>query len=845
MQHHRKLRGAVLVTAAALLLSSCSGVSVPELKDTLTPARTVALGEEFLPLFGDPLAFHNDWTLTVEENPLSLTVTDTATGTMWTTNPNNIFEDSLASVDMADQMKAQFVLEYYDANGSKHSMNSFTDCADKEQYTFREIPDGVAIVYRLGDEGASEDQMIQKISSARFEEKVLSRLSDGEREEMEGYYRYYEEEGLWIVSSRGRNNFERVLELMARAGYTEDDLVYDNTQNGIAVTRTQRVSFSVTVLYRLTDEGLQVEVPLSELQATEGYTIHNLQMLPTFGALDSKADEEKDDFVLVPDGSGGLLKADSAQNPENYYSESIYGQNRVVRSGSDKTHTQDIALPVFGLSNGQSGFLANVSEGAANARIEAYRSGRYNDYMAAYADFTVYDMDFVLLSGATLASGVPTFQKEAYRGSYSIDYLLLPRCSGYEEMAAAYRSYLKARDLFPTGGTADSLPFYLEALCGVYGYKSFAGIAYTGVKPATTFEQLQTMAGALEKSGVRNLQIKAIGWFNDGIKHSYPSRVSVEGGLGGKSGLQELIEACRRDGIGLYPDVDLLTTYVGKNGFSSTGDSAKTLDTHTAEIEDLSYATLYGRETASVKPNSAYVIAARLLPSLTDGFLKGYAPYAGAGLSLRTVGSRLYADYTSDATFDRETYRLLVEQQLKKLQNAADGLMINTGHLYAVPYARHVVNLPLSGSWLLCVDETVPFYEMVFRDAVNLGSEALNLSDDWEESLLRCADFGVAPLFQLCYADSAVLNDTELYSNYAAGFAGWEENAAEAYRRLAAVLDEVQGQPMLSRRTVAEDTVCVTYQNGTRIYVNYADRDVTVDGLTVPARSFVRGGTPQ
>ena len=59
------------------------------------------------------------------------------------------------------------------------------------------------------------------------------------------------------------------------------------------------------------------------------------------------------------------------------------------------------------------------------------------------------------------------------------------------------------------------------------------------------------------------------------------------------------------------------------------------------------------------------------------------------------------------------------------------------------------------------------------------------------------------------------------------------------------MLDEVQGQPMLSRRTVAEDTVCVTYQNGTRIYVNYADRDVTVDGLTVPARSFVRGGTPQ
>ena len=167
--------------------------------------------------------------------------------------------------------------------------------------------------------------------------------------------------------------------------------------------------------------------------------------------------------------------------------------------------------------------------------------------------------------------------------------------------------------------------------------------------------------------------------------------------------------------------------------------------------------------------------------------------------------------------------------------------MLTTGFEYGVRYADHIVRTAADNSGLLCEDESVPFLPMVLRDTVDLGSTPLNLSDDFTQAVLRCAEYGIAPLYQVCASDPSVLADTEYDGNFSASFSGWYDRIVDSWRSLSAVLDAVQGQRMTADERVADGVQRVTYENGVRIYVNYTDAPVMADGLTVPAMSFVKG----
>lgn len=828
-----------LAACAAVLLTGCGGAAdIAALRASLTTATALSPGDEITEELADFSVTRGHYTLTVDPELLTLTVTDTESGRVWTSGPADPDSDPVATADSAELMRAQFSLDYYTDKGTREQMNSYTDSVAKGQYKVYSLPDGLAVEYLLGEPARSADNIIQKISQKRFESLVLSKLSDDERELLEGYYRLYEDEGLYVVRSSGKDDFETILALMDKAGYTEEDLEYDNTQNGITMDRTRKPSFTVTVYYYLTDKGFTAEIPVDRLVGSEGFTLHDITLLETFGAFTAGSGKG---FVLVPDGSGALLREQSDADPSLYYSRAVYGGEQLVRSADKQTTGEATALPAFGVSDGTFGFVAHIADGAALATIEAYRAGRNNSLFAAYPVFHIAQMDFVKLSGDTLESTVPVFQTALYGGSCRVDYLLLSDCTDYADMAQAYRAQLHGTGVLTDRRAQGGTPLYLETLCGVYGYKSFLGVAYTGVKAATTFDQNIEILDRLRADGVTGVKLKTIGWSAGGIKHDHPAKLSFERSLGGRSGFERLLDYCQANGVGLYPDIDLQTTYTGGNGFSNTRSAVKTLDSQPALIEDISYATLYGREGDGVKPYSRRVVSARLRLSLTDKFLGRFSRFAGAGLSLRTHGSELYADYTENAQLDRAAAQKLAERQLEQIAGQVDGVMLTTGFEYGVRYADHIVRTAADNSGLLCEDESVPFLPMVLRDTVDLGSTPLNLSDDFTQAVLRCAEYGIAPLYQVCAADPSVLADTEYDGNFSASFSGWYDRIVGSWRSLSAVLDAVQGQRMTADERVADGVQRVTYENGVRIYVNYTDAPVMADGLTVPAMSFVKG----
>ena len=82
---------------------------------------------------------------------------------------------------------------------------------------------------------------------------------------------------------------------------------------------------------------------------------------------------EDDGFLFVPDGSGAIINFNNGKTKVDAYSKEVYGEDISRRSTNSPitSRTQKISLPVFGLVSNGSGFLAEITDGAAVASINA------------------------------------------------------------------------------------------------------------------------------------------------------------------------------------------------------------------------------------------------------------------------------------------------------------------------------------------------------------------------------------------------------------------------------------------------------------------------------------------
>lgn len=78
----------------------------------------------------------------------------------------------MAGEDYKPRLKAQFDISYL-ANRSVRNIDSYTECAEKEQYQAFRLENGVRIVYTLGDLDLTAEDLPQKLSTARAVALIL------------------------------------------------------------------------------------------------------------------------------------------------------------------------------------------------------------------------------------------------------------------------------------------------------------------------------------------------------------------------------------------------------------------------------------------------------------------------------------------------------------------------------------------------------------------------------------------------------------------------------------------------------------------------------------------------
>lgn len=787
------------------------------------PQEVKALSEMELAAENEVLSLY------VNRETAEIAVKDKRDGYAWFSNPVKRDEDQLASPLYRSELSAQVLLSYYNDKGQINTFNSFDDSVAKNQFEVDVNDSKVKVVYQIGDVSKSFANIPKIISQERFQSQILDQIKDQEaRDDVAYKFRLDEKRQVYEVRKLQDYVAEELSAVLEEAGYTAEDAAWDHQENGLAEeTAEARAEFTIPLEYSLDGEHLIVQISGKELKYSDAYPLASIQVLKFFGAADSTGEG----YILVPDGSGALIHLNSSKLTAEPYSMPVYGLDGTFDVKDQIQRNQITRLPVFGLKNRDHAMVGIIEEGDAMSSIQADVSGRNDSYNSVSSKFQVTSMDFYTLSSGTKSSSVPMFQKKKYEGSLQLRYAFLSGTSAdYTGMAAHYRTYLaKKYNLHPLE-EAENTPFILEIAGAFRKSKSFLGVPYHSTESLTTFNEAVSLLEELKNAGVANIDLRMVGWFNGGIRHSSPHDIEVDGAMGGQKGLQKLLEYTQQNKIGLYPDAAFLQKYKGDSG------AASFLDRGTAKVYNYNPVT-YAKDLTRF---SHYILSPVKLSKQIEGFLKDYSRLSMTGLSLRDMGNEVNSDFDPDHTVTRQDALAVIQQEMEKLRQGAGPLLVNGGNAYSLPYASVIVNAPTRSSRMNITDEDVPFYQIALHGYFDLAGAPYNMDEVHNPrlSMLKALETGSNVYYQWFYSPSSTVKDTDFNNLYALHYKDWFEEAVSQYNELNEILKNVRTQVIVRHERPAPGVVQTSYQDGTKITINYNNAAVSIDGETIEPQSY-------
>ena len=569
------------------------------------------------------------------------------------------------------------------------------------------------------------------------------------------------------------------------------------------------IGFRLHVSVTLQDGSMLVSCTHENLTGNPNARIESISLLNYFGAYN---DRNESDYLLVPDGSGAIIKTAHFDESFEALTYDVYGSD----PATDTASAAAALIPAFGMKHGNSAVVSLITQGDAAASIHAVKAQTNGDYNRVYAGFTVtptaYDGSTLSVSNSEMASTIGL----CYR-------FLSGKNATYAGLASACREQLIRNGVLSTKNVevGDYLPFCLT-LTGALR-KHFGPLEYTAA--LTTFEQANDMLVRMKNKGINNINLRYAGAFSGGTEQTDIASAHLLTRLGGSKGLEQLNDYIAKQKMSLYLDIDLLSSAKGFSG-SSAADLYKNPATFTPEN---SLADYLG-EPRTPRSLRAFDQFSKLIVSVLSD--TRYLDFTG--FCLNDVGTLLYSDFSAngllrDAAADR------IRSAIPPLSTGRSTMAVG-GNFYMLKNIDTIVDLPMkataaqSGAYV-----SVPFVPLVLHGIVDYAGEAINVSTDVEETLLKYIEYGACPHFRWNY--EPLVNSTEDDPYY---YDNTINTAADFYARCNRALNDLRDARMTGHYAVADGVYCTEYDTGAMIYVNYTDSDYETLGVVVEARNFLR-----
>lgn len=832
-------------------------------------------------------------TLYVDEQLAEIAIHNAETGDYFFSNPYDYNRVTVPSVTTKSQLASLIELEYYDNSANKKTLYSFADAVDKNTFADPEDPDTVDNIQynaemieggvRLNfDMGAKElDTLLPYAAEVtNFNTKVLDplkamadagdeyaklaytkliafynrgkvysydELSASLKQSIAAEFPGIEEHDFYILRTSNLFNRDKLLlsdYIRYTKQYTQADFDKDLELSGYVPEENFFACFKFYMDITLEDGNMKVNIPTDNVTYDdEHFTLTKITPLRYFGS----GKYSDNGFVFIPDGSGVVINFNrEGLKSATSLSKVMYGEDfSLLTTKQYNNLSQTAYMPVFGLKANDRAFLAVIEKGDALATVQSETGNMQSPFEAAYATFTYRTVQTINYTDGTKQNGEFTyFNENVYKGGYTMRYLLLSGAdTDYVDMAVAYREYLVANGRLVNGvNTAANanVPLVLETLGLIDKKASFIGIIYDKKIPMTTFEDAQSMMEELAGNGVGNVSLRYRGWMNGGLNYTAPNGLSIEGKLGGKSAFRNLISFMAEENYALYPEVDFNVVRRDSmlDGYKVNNNGPKMTDRTTVTLtprNELDNVAKIDKNYFAVSPSS--------VSKYYKAFFGKYNAYNVTSVSLGTVGSMLYSDFSKGAkSMNRQQALDVLAQNVSSYVTGGGNtkVMVEGGNAYTWGYATEIVDMPLSGSNTLLADRSVPFMQIVLHGHIQYSGTAINMADNMTNTILKSAEYGANLHFTLSAQNTRELKET-VYSNYfTIDFDTWKSDVTTLYAKFNAVFASLQDKEIKDHAAAAgvDNVFITTYSDGTRVVVNYNRTDVTVEGKTVAAQDF-------
>ena len=824
-----------------------------------------------------------DYQVWVQEYTGEVGFVDLKTGQIILSNPYDV-----GSVTASDEVKArllsQVVLKYTDSS-KEYTFTSYGQGAVNKQIKAKKVRGGVRVEYTLGREEVKK-LVPRLIEKSRLEEAIFDKVENPrDLKKLKAYYMLKDASDP-NLSNLARNSLlmtlpitekyavyvldpgivERELydleAIISATGYTFDDLDADHALVEYEGTEKAPALFKFALEYYIDEEGIQVRLPANGIRYdSANYSLTSMQILPYLGAGNHTKDTG---YTMIPDGSGTIVRFEDIKDKTFTMTGKLYGQDFSFHSISG-SNQETMRLPAYGVVKTEtyetggtlneetglyedaqqvtqsSGFIAYLEEGDSMAEVSTDHGGKTHAYSSVYPTFYPRPKDTYALTGIS-STGSATWTVDSdrkYTGNYTIRILpLYEENANYIGMANSLRQYLidtgVLKKLEDDG--KDGIPLYIENFGIVRTQQKVFGIPINEQTPLTTFQQCIDMLEQLKGEGITNVNVKYTGWYNGGLWATVPARLKVERNIGGNQGLKDLVSYAKDNQIGLYPNLEFV--HVDRVGwfdsFNYKNDSVKTIDNRSAVYRE--YSALY----QGYMEADSLLLSPPTMQRLYNKVIQKYQPFEVGGLSVGNLGMELNSDHNEDYPLNREDSKEMIQHLLAQMQEDNGSLMIDGGNAYALPYADHILEVPLDSSRNINTSEAIPFMGMVLHGYKEFAGTAINQEGDFAYSLLKTIENGASPYFMLSLSNTSELKTAGYNNYYSIRYDIWYDDLIDTYNTLNDALGDVRYATISNHETIATRVVRVEYSNGVGFILNYNNGPVEIDGKTIEANSFIK-----
>lgn len=756
-------------------------------------------------------------------------------GNMWYSNPQNRESDTLADSQEKYNLNSQAILYYYSGE-SLVAMDSYSNSTKLGQTEHKTENGAFCVTYKLGEQKFSINKLPQVISRSRMEKEILPKLDSGDRETLLNRYSLYSKSELDKESYKTvKLNFpaiadhdiyvrgqlpdylgEEIWSILARIGYTLDDLQRDCDENSVENTYTPSASFELTLIYELTDSGFSVECNPKTVKFSEDYKPVRLELLPFFGA----AGTDESGYMLVPDGCGAVIDFNNGRLSSNEYWRTFFGDDSAVIKTETEPKRRELTLPVFAISNRNGGFLAEIESGYECAGIGVDISGKSNSYNNIFPFFTLFTSDSVNISANKSDSNMFIATSEnIFSGNIKVNYHFTEEYTAYDGFAALYRNILLKNGGLKPSAKKETGALNIEFIGTALVKKKFLGFPYNTLTPLTDYKKA---AKILEELGEDNVNITFTNALEGGKLQKSAAEIKPSAALGSSGDLKKLKKLCGSVSFSYYA--------------LRQSKAAKKAISHSVSDEEVKIYEYDPISRLPLKSGALVQLSPSVLQKNSSSVFKSCKKRGITALTVRDIGTYLNSDLGRSRQIDRYKARVCTEKYFEKLSGKIDISADNAG-AYAFKYLSGVRNIPVSSSDYGIFSKTVPFYGLVLRGVLPVVTEPVNTSDDMQTQFLKTAELGAELQLSWIYSPAANLQDnTENYYNRS--YRDTLKQAKAYYTRLKELYKAVGSSVITGHKAVYENAAEVKYENGVTVLVNYGNDKITYNGASAEPYDF-------